>query len=308
MRERSIEPGLVTIAITTHDRCELLRRALASALAQTYPNLEIVVSDDASSDGTYEFMASVSDPRVRYWRLEQPTGIAGNFQNGLDHAHGELFMILNDDDELESDAIEKLADCFWNPKHGVDLSKVVLSWCPCKIQDENRKVTHVSGGGPAVEAAIDLVVGHNNGTRGPRFCGILLRTELAVAVGYSREHGGIPDLGNWMRVAARGGFACCIAEPVARYTAHHKSCTGTSSPEERRRAGEVVVRDVVQDLRRQGDNVKIRKILGSKRNLITSLLAAIIIQSMGTPGWRLRAARGSAPHILNADDFPTPAS
>ena len=97
-------------------------------------------------------------------------------------------MILNDDDELESDAIEKLADCFWNPKHGVDLSKVVLSWCPCKIQDENRKVTHVSGGGPSpVEAAIDLVVGHNNGTGAVRgfaasCCALNLPLRLAIRV------------------------------------------------------------------------------------------------------------------------------
>jgi hypothetical protein len=130
-----------------------------------------------------------------------------------------------------------------------------------------------------------------DGKRGPHFCGILVRTQNAVEVGYSREHGGIPDLGNWMRVAVRGGFVCCVPDAVARYTAHHKSCTGTSAPETWQRAGEVIVRDLLEDLRRAGNLDGVRRIRKGQRNFITGLLAAILIQSMGTPGWKFRAVR-----------------
>ena len=61
MSERSFEPLLVTIAVTTHNRSDLLQRALRGAFAQTYAKLEILVSDDASTDNTRELMEAVID-------------------------------------------------------------------------------------------------------------------------------------------------------------------------------------------------------------------------------------------------------
>lgn len=268
-----------------------MQRALRSAQAQTYPNLEILVSDDASTDGTRELLSQIDDPRVRYSRIEQPAGIAGNFQNALDNAQGDLFLILNDDDELEPEAIAELAHCFREPPAGLKLEQVSLSWCPCKVQDAERRVRYVTGAGPAVEPGIDLVTGLFDGTRGPRFCGILLRTKDAAAVGFSKSHGGIPDVGNWARVAVRDGFACCIDAPLARYTAHNASCTGTSTAKSWQQAGEEIVRDLLSDLEQAGDEEGMRRIRRSRKNFITGLLATILMQSSGLPGWTLRVLR-----------------
>lgn len=291
MEERRYEPLLVTVAITTHNRSELLRRALDGALAQTYPKLEVLVSDDASTDDTPALMAAVSDPRVRYLRMDRPAGIAGNFQNALDHARGELFLILNDDDELEPEAIEQLSSAFRNPPAGYRPEQILLSWCPCKIQDRERRVRYVTDGGPAVEPGIDLVTGLFDGTRGPRFCGVMVRTQIAAEIGYSPGHGGIPDVGNWTRVAMREGAVCCVHEPVARYTAHNDSCTGTSTAKSWQLAGEVIVRDLLSDLSRAGDKDKARRIQRSRKNFITGLLAAVLMQSAGKPGWAWRVSK-----------------
>jgi len=291
MEERQYEPLLVTVAVTTHNRSDLLERALRSVFAQTYTRLEILVSDDASTDATPQLMARIQDPRFRYVRIEKPAGIAGNFQNGLDHAHGELFMILNDDDELEPNAIEELSRPFWHPPAGIEKDAVVVSWCPCKIQDGERRVRYATGGGPSAEPGIDLVTGLFDGTRGPRFCGILMKTRDAVAVGFSRDHGGIPDVGLWTRMAARRGYACCVDKPVARYTAHNASETGTSSAKAWQLAGENIVRDLLRDLEKLGEGEKARRIRRSQRNFITGLLATILMQSSGRPGWAMRVAR-----------------
>ncbi len=291
MEERRYEPLLVTVAITTHNRSKLLRRALDGALAQTYPSLEVLVSDDASTDDTPALMGAVSDPRVRYLHMNQPAGIAGNFQNALNHARGELFLILNDDDELEPEAVERLSSAFWNPPPGYLPAQILLSWCPCKIQDSERRVRYVTGGGPAVEPGIDLVTGLFDGTRGPRFCGIMVRTQVAAEIGYSRGHGGIPDVGNWTRVAMRDGAVCCVKEPVARYTAHNESCTGTSTTKSWQLAGEVIIRDLLSDLARAGDEDNARRIRRSRKNFITGLLAAVLMQSAGKPGWAWRVGK-----------------
>jgi Glycosyl transferase family 2 len=291
MGERVFESGLVTVAVTTHNRSALLKRALAGAMAQTWPRLEIVVSDDASTDDTQQVMAAIVDPRVRYARIEKGVGIAGNFQNALDHARGELFMILNDDDELEPEAIEKLARCFFDPPKGVAAKQVVLSWCPCKVQDGERNVRYVTGGGPAVEPGIDLVTGLFDGVRGPRYCGILVRTRIAAEIGFRREHGGIPDVGNWTRICVRGGLVCCVNEPLARYTAHNNSETGTAPAKAWQLAGEAIVRDLLADLQHLGDEKGARRIRRSKRNFITGLLATILMQSAGRPGWMGRVMK-----------------
>ena len=58
---------LVSILIPTHNRPEYFKQALASARQQTYPNIEIVVSDDSDDDRTRHYVETeVSDPRVHY--------------------------------------------------------------------------------------------------------------------------------------------------------------------------------------------------------------------------------------------------
>ena len=90
---------LVTIGIPTYNREGLVGRAIESALAQDHPRIEIVISDNCSSDGTAriceEFAAR--HPQIRY--VHQPTnlGATRNFQAVLDLAAGWYFMRPGDD-------------------------------------------------------------------------------------------------------------------------------------------------------------------------------------------------------------------
>lgn len=92
----------VSIVIPTFNRLPMLREAVASALAQRYPDLEVLVSDNASDDGTREAMASHrSDPRFRYFRNETNLGMVGNWRKAVfEYARGDFFLILSDDDLL----------------------------------------------------------------------------------------------------------------------------------------------------------------------------------------------------------------
>jgi len=60
----------LTIAILTFNRADLVGRAIESALAQTYADIEILVSDNGSVDSTPSVLASYSDPRLRTFRHE----------------------------------------------------------------------------------------------------------------------------------------------------------------------------------------------------------------------------------------------
>jgi glycosyltransferase involved in cell wall biosynthesis len=277
--------GVVTVGIPTHNRSTLLDRALRSVLAQTYKNLEIVVSDDASSDDTPQRMGEFTDPRIVYLRSEENSGIARNTNKCLERATGELLLMLNDDDELEPSAVEKLSLPFRQPTQGVTPEKVGVTWCPCSVQAADRSVKWVTDAGPTVEEGLDLVVGMFDGRRGPRFCGIMVRTNDARAVGgYTIRHGPIPDVGNWTQVAIRRDYAVCIPEPLARYTSHNASCTGTSKAQAWQEAGEAICGDLASYYEKCGDKARLGRLMASRRNFVCGLLVTVIMQSMGRSG------------------------
>ena len=98
---------LVTIGIPTYNRADgFLRHALESVIAQTYRNLEIIVSDNCSRDNTEAVVKKYGDPRVKYIRHNVNIGPLGNSNFCLDQAQGEYFLQLHDDDAIDSDFIE----------------------------------------------------------------------------------------------------------------------------------------------------------------------------------------------------------
>ena len=97
---------LVSIGIPTYNRAEsYLPLALDSALSQDYPNLEIIVSDNASTDGTEAFLRSKEDSRIRYFRHPESIGGANNFNFCVKKAKGVYFLLLHDDDLVDPDFV-----------------------------------------------------------------------------------------------------------------------------------------------------------------------------------------------------------
>jgi len=107
----NISAPLVSVGIPTYNRVALLGRAVESVISQDYQNLEIIISDNASTDSTASVCADFtrSDDRVRYIRQEINCGSTANFLSVLTHARGELFMWLADDDWLDRSYISSCA-------------------------------------------------------------------------------------------------------------------------------------------------------------------------------------------------------
>ncbi|MGC8622298.1 MAG: glycosyltransferase family 2 protein [Caldisphaera sp.] len=127
----SEELPLVTIGIPTYNRSKYLKEALESALNQTYPNIEIIVSDNASTDDTQEMMKQyISNPKVKYFRQKENIGVPGNWNTCLNIARGKYFLLLSDDDILEKEAIEVLVSKFQD-------NRVVMAYCNHVIIDGN---------------------------------------------------------------------------------------------------------------------------------------------------------------------------
>lgn len=101
--------SLVSIGIPTYNHVAGLERAVASVLAQTHRELELVISDNASTDTTPELCARVAagDARVRIMRQPHNRGPTENFNAVLAELRGEHTMLLADDDTLEPEFVER---------------------------------------------------------------------------------------------------------------------------------------------------------------------------------------------------------
>lgn len=99
----SSRPPLVSVGIPTYNRHLLIARAIVSVLRQDYPNVEIVVSDNCSTDSTSSVCLELaaSDVRIRYVRQPHNIGATRNFNAVLAQATGEFFMWLGDDDWID---------------------------------------------------------------------------------------------------------------------------------------------------------------------------------------------------------------
>lgn len=88
---------LVSAIITTKGRCELLKRAVDSVFKQTYPFIELIVVDDASTDETREWC---KNQNFKYIRIPDSESTNGNHARniGLENANGEFVAFLDDDD------------------------------------------------------------------------------------------------------------------------------------------------------------------------------------------------------------------
>ena len=97
---------LVTIAIPTYNRAEsYFPSALRSALSQTYSNIEIVVSDNCSSDHTQAMVRAIKDPRIRYFRHDPGIGQKNNYNFCFEQAKGSYVLLLHDDDLIDDDFV-----------------------------------------------------------------------------------------------------------------------------------------------------------------------------------------------------------
>lgn len=219
----------VTIAIPTYNRRAYLDAAIRSSLAQTHPRLEIVVSDNASTDGTAGLLAAITDPRVVVLRQPTNLGMMGNWDACLARATGCYFLLLSDDDLLEPRAIAEMVAKFEAP----DGERVGVVYARADIIGPHGEVLHRGLAAPASETAAEAIRGFFDSRRPTFPCTILLRTDdLRAEGGYSYEGLTLAcDARAWMAVAMRRGEVRFLPEVLARYRVHPGGLTVQSALE-----------------------------------------------------------------------------
>lgn len=284
---------IISIGIPTYNRREYLIKAVQSALAQTYEEIEVIVSDNASTDDTWQHLEAIQDHRVRRIRQPRNLGMTANFNATLDAATGEFFLLLSDDDLLMPTAIEELSGPFRSSLAGIRPDSIGVCWCPCTLIDASGAKLWDTDGGDTIEPSFSLIENLWRGRRGPRLASILLRTADARRVGGydDARFGLLCDTANWGQAAVLYPYTVCISKPLVQYRIHASSGTGTAVCMTWQQWGDRLHDALLSSVRERHGQEQARIIEKLRGPLLANLTADVVLRGRGTKGWLRSATR-----------------
>ncbi|WP_237208694.1 glycosyltransferase family 2 protein [Rothia nasimurium] len=205
---------LVTVAISTYNRADLLGESIQAVLMQTMPDFELVIVDDGSTDNTEEVVRSFNDPRIRYFYQEN-AGISAARNHILRESRGIFTAVLDDDDlmhprrlEWQLEALEEGLDgtvgAFINFDNYTGAYKLFFGYNPSQNQLTFSRATP----------------GHGTW---------LVRTSLLKAVGYDETITSGVDHNIFLRMIRVGGKFKHIGKPLLLRRIHDGQITASES-------------------------------------------------------------------------------
>lgn len=219
---KQIKP-LVTIAIPTYNRGDgYLKQALGSALRQTYQNIEIIVSDNCSTDNTDVFIKTIKDPRLRYFRQRENVKPNDNFNFCLEQAKGDYFLLLHDDDKIDDDFV---STCMKAANNEIDLGIIRTGMRRINSDGEvlRERLNLASG-----LSTVDFFLSWFRGKTPMHLCMSLFNTKnLRDIGGFNSKHQLFQDVLAEVKLAAMFG-RLDIKEIKASYRMHSAQFSGSA--------------------------------------------------------------------------------
>lgn len=128
---------LVSICIPVYNGEKFIDETVKDCLNQTYKNIEIIFSDNCSTDHTVEMIKRYNDPRIKIFSNETNIGLLANFKKVFTYATGKYMSFLGADDGMEPTCIEKAINILEAPENK-DI--VLVNTFIQIINDENKTV------------------------------------------------------------------------------------------------------------------------------------------------------------------------
>jgi glycosyltransferase involved in cell wall biosynthesis len=228
---------LVSIALATYNGRTYLPELLASLEAQSWPNLEVVVADDASSDGTPALLAAhVGRVPVRLVGSGERVGIVGNFERALAGCRGEYIALADQDDVWAPEKITDLMHDVQRVESARGKTTPALAFCDIELVDASlsclsKSLFDITAKSRRAERLRDFLL--SNHVPG---CAMLLnRAALARALPFPS---GIVMHDWWLAmVVASFGEIRHVAAAHLKYRQHESNAVGASATNRRAEAG-----------------------------------------------------------------------
>lgn len=214
----------ITIGLTCFNAADTIERAVNAALSQEWPNLEICVVDDASSDGSYELLQTQfkDHPDVLLIQHEENKGYPSALNSILENASGEYIAFFDDDDESASDRLIKQYERLSAYEDEAETKDVLCYTNRMVVKPDRERETKAIGHkekephGPMVA---DFLLWHREepGYAWGQFgsCTLLARKETFMAHGkFDPEFRRMAEWDFAIRFAQEGGHFIAVNEPL----------------------------------------------------------------------------------------------
>jgi glycosyltransferase involved in cell wall biosynthesis len=225
----------ITIIIPTRDRADVLEKTLMALSLITYPNYEVLVSDNSSEDGTENVCSKFSF--VRHIKTNARISMSHNWEFALDHVNGEWVTIIGDDDAVlpsgltkvsevinkrpDIDFIRTLTASYWWPGVGGVSGRIVIPGFRGKIFERNSK-RYLNLAKAGIVSHTELPMLYNGG-----YARLTLLRNMKSKFGGNFYHSAIPDVFSAVAIADNTTYYLYFDYPTAVNGAS-KHSTGTS--------------------------------------------------------------------------------
>lgn len=212
-RERQVQDDRVSslsVCLLTYNHAHLLESTLKSALDQSISDYEIIVSDDCSTDSTWERILNFAarEPRIRPIRTPRNMGMAGNANFAVAHTNKEFVALLHHDDLYRHDLLEKWLSVM---RESDDIGFVFNAY---GHHDGKVDLFEPNPGSGRMDGKWFLTkvlfAGWGCAVRGTA---LVRRSAWKQVGGMQEKFGLLADVDLWMRLAARGAVGY-VAEPL----------------------------------------------------------------------------------------------
>lgn len=202
------EKPLVSAVITTHDRPNLLRRALASVQRQTYSNLEVIVVDDGSQRAVESIVAEFENEidTLIYHRNERPMGACAARNQGIERSTGTFVAGLDDDDEWMPERIEKMLSAYDDS----------FAFVTSDVIHVAKNITNVWRK-PRVITLERLLYSNQIGNQG-----LIKRERLLAVGGFDESLRAAQDYDLWVRLSLKFGPVRNVQYPLQKVYLKHE--------------------------------------------------------------------------------------
>lgn len=236
-----MDEPLVSICVPTYNGDRYLRECLDSAVGQTHRNIEVLVVDDASSDGTTAIASDYAraDHRVRLHKNPHRLGLVGNWNRSVELARGAWVKLLFQDDLLEPQCVERMVAASQSPGPPIiacwrnivfeGTSDETRRWYERHTVEESLRGVFPRERRISAERFCDAVLEHI----GENFIGeptavLLKRTTFDEFGTFNPDLIAVPDLEYWIRVGNKTGLTL-VPETLATFRVHPGSASSANA-------------------------------------------------------------------------------
>jgi glycosyltransferase involved in cell wall biosynthesis len=208
---------LISVYMPTYNRVNMAIHAIESVLAQDYPNIEMLVVDDASTDDTWQVLTTkyIDDTRIRFFRQDTGQGACAARNRAIAAARGDFVTGIDDDDEFLPQRLSSLYNAY-DDKYSCVCSGYIWDYGTVQKQLYTRRQV------VSLPELLDLHTLSNQA--------LVRRDRMLQLGGFDTTLAAFQDYDMWVRVVQAFGPALRIAQPSYKVNVGHELGRITNSP------------------------------------------------------------------------------